>query len=114
LALRKGCELLPSDVRCRQPGAVGPRFADARLWSSHRHLEDQIESRAGWPSEVYTSDKTLPYIEMEVLGPLVRLEPGEETSYPETWALAKLSHPIRQRADVPAAVAELRARGLLP
>src|SRR5947209_5017861 len=85
LALRKGCELLPSDVRCRQPGAVGPRFADARLWSSHRHLEDQIESRAGWPSEVYTSDKTLPYIEMEVLGPLVRLEPGEETSYPETW-----------------------------
>src|SRR5205807_3222050 len=114
LALRKGCELLPSDVRCRQPGAVGPRFADARLWSSHRHLEDQIESRAGWPSEVYTSDKTLPYIEMEVLGPLVRLEPGEETSYPETWALAKLSHPIRQHADVPAAVAELRARGLLP
>jgi hypothetical protein len=64
--------------------------------------------------EVYTSDKTLSYIEMEVLGPLVRLEPGEETSYPETWALAKLSHPIRRRADVPAAVAELRARGLLP
>jgi hypothetical protein len=64
--------------------------------------------------EVYTSDKTLPYIEMEVLGPLVRLEPGEETSYSETWALAKLSHPIRQRADVPAAVAELRSRGLVP
>jgi len=64
--------------------------------------------------EVYTNDKTLPYIEMEVLGPLVRLEPGEETSYPETWALAKLSHPIRRRADVPAAVAELRDRGLLP
>jgi uncharacterized protein DUF4380 len=64
--------------------------------------------------EVYTSDKTLPYIEMEVLGPVVRLAPGEETSYPETWALAKLSHPIRQRADVPAAVVELRERGLLP
>jgi hypothetical protein len=64
--------------------------------------------------EVYTSDKTLSYIEMEVLGPLVRLESGEETSYPETWALAKLSHPIRQRADVPTAVVELRARGLLP
>ena len=51
---------------------------------------------------------------MEVLGPLVRLEPGEETSYPESWALAKLSHPIRRRAVVPAAVAELRDRDLLP
>src|SRR5437016_3020446 len=100
LALPKGCELLSSDVRCRQPGAIGPRFADARQSSSNRHPEGQIGSRAGWPSEVSTNDKTLPYIEMEVLGPLVRLEPGEETSYPETWALAKLSHPIRRRADV--------------
>jgi hypothetical protein len=64
--------------------------------------------------EVYTNDKRLPYIEMEVLGPLVRLKPGEETAYPETWALAKLRRPIRQRADVPGAVAELRGRGLLP
>ncbi len=63
---------------------------------------------------MYTSDRTLPYIEMEVLGPRVRLAPGEETSYPEKWALAKLRHPIRQRADVPAAVAGLRKRGLLP
>jgi hypothetical protein len=64
--------------------------------------------------EVYTNDKSLPYIEMEVLGPIARLEPGEETDYPETWTLAKLSQPIRQRADVAGAVAELRGRGLLP
>src|SRR5436309_10503433 len=43
LALPKGCELLSSDVRCRQPGAIGPRFADARHSSSHRHPEAQIE-----------------------------------------------------------------------
>lgn len=64
--------------------------------------------------EVYTSDKSLSYIEMEVLGPIVHLEPGEETVYPETWSLARLTQPIRQRADVPRAVAELRRRGLLP
>lgn len=64
--------------------------------------------------EVYTNDKSLPYIEMEVLGPLVHLEPGEETAYSETWTVAKLSQPIRQRADVAGAATELRGRGLLP
>jgi hypothetical protein len=64
--------------------------------------------------EVYTSDKSLPYIEMEVLSPIVHLEPGKETTYTETWALAKLRRSIRQRADVPGAVAELRGRSLLP
>jgi hypothetical protein len=63
---------------------------------------------------VYTSDKSLPYIEMEVLSPIVHLEPGKETTYTETWALAKLRRSIRQRADVPGAVAELRGRSLLP
>jgi Domain of unknown function (DUF4380) len=76
--------------------------------------EDATYPDKGSTVEVYTNDKSLPYIEMEVLGPIVHLEPGEETAYPETWALAKLSQPIRQRADVAAALAELRGRGLLP
>jgi hypothetical protein len=64
--------------------------------------------------EVYTNDRSLPYIEMEVLGPIEHLEPGEETSYPETWALARLARPIGQSAEIPGVVAELRGRGLLP
>jgi hypothetical protein len=76
--------------------------------------DDATYPDKGSTVEVYTNDKTLPYIEMEVLGPIVHLEPGAETAYPETWAVAKLSQPIRQRADVAAAMAELRGRGLLP
>jgi hypothetical protein len=76
--------------------------------------EDATYPDKGSTVEVYTNDRSLAYIEMEVLGPIVHLEPGEEASYPETWALAKLAQPIRQRGDIAGALAELRSRGLVP
>jgi Domain of unknown function (DUF4380) len=76
--------------------------------------ETSLYPDKGSTVEVYTNDKSLAYIEMEVLGPITHLEPGEEASYPETWTLAKLSQPVRQRADVAAAVTELRGRGFVP
>lgn len=54
------------------------------------------------------------YSEMEVLGPLVKLKPGEETELVEDWFLSELEE---SADDVPAVMARMRSlqdRGMLP
>ncbi len=38
--------------------------------------------------EIYSNPDPLPYMEMEVLGPMVRLKPGQATGMAVTWTLA--------------------------
>ena len=42
--------------------------------------------------------------ELETLGPLTTLEPGQSVSHTEHWHLAKLSSPTETEADLEAAL----------
>ncbi|MGC8843338.1 MAG: DUF4380 domain-containing protein [bacterium] len=68
----------------------------------------------GCSVEVYTNSKDLPYLEMEVLSPLVTLKPGEEYSTWEEWYVKILSRPVREEGDIPSAIRELVLAGMLP
>lgn len=68
----------------------------------------------GCSVEVYTNEASLPYVEMEVLSPLVTLKPGEEFSFPEEWGIWLLRKPVRTETDIPDALRELILAGLLP
>ncbi len=51
--------------------------------------------------EVYTSDKES-YMEVEVLSPLRKIEPGAEMSFSEDWYAARVSAPLRQVVEMAA------------
>ncbi len=68
----------------------------------------------GCSVEVYTNSKELPYLEMEVLSPLVTLKPGEEYNMWEEWFLWLLAHPVKVEGDIPSAIRELVLAGVLP
>lgn len=68
----------------------------------------------GCTVEIYTNSKELPYLEMEVLSPLINLRPGEEYSTWEEWHLWILSHPVKVEGDIPSAIRELVLAGALP
>lgn len=61
-------------------------------------------------AQVFTNGRELPYVEMEIAGPLVRLAPGQETTLVEEWELVRLGG---SSGSVPAAIRTLRARGVL-
>jgi hypothetical protein len=77
-------------------------------------IEGQEYPDEGCSVEVYTNAKDLPYLEMEVLSPLVTLKPGEEYSTWEEWYVKVLSNPVRTEADIPSAIRELVLAGMLP
>lgn len=54
------------------------------------------------------------YAEMEVMGPIVRLQPGEETELIEDWFLSRLNQSAKDIPDVLARLELLQRRGLLP
>ncbi len=64
-------------------------------------------------AQVYTNDKVLPYTEMEVVGPMVTLRPGEATTVVNEWRLIPLPKAVGSVADAPGAVAALRKGGHL-
>lgn len=71
-----------------------------------------VEPTATYPDggctvEVFTSD-ALAYMEMEVLSPLRKLEPGEEMRFTEDWYATRLGAPIRDTSDVAAFTEPLR------
>jgi len=68
----------------------------------------------GCSVEVYTNSIDLPYLEMEILSPLVTLKPGEEYSTWEEWHLWQLSRPVKTEGDIPSAIRELALAGALP
>jgi hypothetical protein len=64
-------------------------------------------------AQVWANSKDLPYTEMELVGPLVTLKPGESATFEEEWELAELPQPVRTEADVLSAVQSLKKSGLL-
>ena len=68
----------------------------------------------GCSIELFTSKPELGYLEMEIMGPVVILRPGAETSIQEEWAICTLDTPIRDRASVKKAVEELLRRKAIP
>ena len=61
--------------------------------------------------ELWTDDK-LPYLELEVLSPLVRLKPGKSYHFVEDWYAATCPVPIRNVNDVGVASEALAMRGV--
>ncbi|MBN2102436.1 DUF4380 domain-containing protein [bacterium] len=49
---------------------------------------------------VYMNQKELPYLEIEVMGPIVELAPGEATSFSIDWGMAQAQGPILDVNDV--------------
>ena len=63
----------------------------------------------GCSIELFTSKLELGYLEMEIMGPVVSLQPGAETSMLEEWAVYALDIHVKDRATVEQAVEELRS-----
>jgi hypothetical protein len=64
----------------------------------------------GSPVEVYTSNG-LPYLEVEVLSPLVNLAPGASYTFTEDWYAAKVNGPTLEVNEAGAIRDRLRAEG---
>ena len=67
----------------------------------------KVASGAAYPDnnstvQVFTSRAATPYMEIEVLSPLKKLEPGEEFSFEESWYCAKVGGPIIKVTDAAA------------
>ena len=76
----------------------------------------RVYPRANYPDggatvEVYT-DQALPYLEVEVLAPLVELKPGESYQFDEDWYAATCSGPIVDVCEAGAISQPLAVRGI--
>jgi len=69
----------------------------------------------GCDAAFYTcrSDSFGGYAEMEVMGPVVTLKPGEETTLVEDWFLTRLNQSAKDESDVIERLKLLQKRGLL-
>ncbi len=54
------------------------------------------------------------YAEMEVMGPIVKLKPGEENELVQDWFLSRVDKSVTDTSDVMASLKSLQARGMLP
>ncbi len=65
-------------------GWIDYRMDDWRFRKSFRPQPDDPHADMGCNTEVYTNDR---HIELETLGPLVTLQPGERVEHAEFWEL---------------------------
>ena len=87
----------------RNPGAAHKigLDADSMLWVGEKHVLriDSPRVRKGpYPdkgssTEIYTSPDPLPYIEMETLGPLHLMKPGDKIERANTYTLSRRTKP---------------------
>jgi len=68
----------------------------------------------GCSCEVFTSDPKLGYVEMEILGPIVELKPGEQTELIGRWRIFKLTQPVKNDKGVLKAVTGMKGKGWIP
>jgi len=69
----------------------------------------------GCNMEVFTADKAMgAYVELEVLGPVVELKPGETTQLVEDWFISLVNQSAKDPADVVERLRLLQKRGLVP
>lgn len=66
--------------------------------------------------EIFTADKSIGgiYVEMEVLGPVLKLKPGEQSQIIEDWYLTKLGDRPKSVDDVIKGLELMKKQGLLP
>jgi len=76
--------------------------------------EDAEYPDGGCSAEVFTSEAKLGYLEMEILGPLVELEPGGQTELVERWRIFKLTQPVTDEGRVVKAVNGMKDKGWIP
>ena len=69
---------------------------------------------SGCTCEVFTSDRKLGYVEVEILGPVVELQPGAETELIGRWRIFKLSQPVTDSNRVLKAITGMRGKGWIP
>ena len=75
-------------------------------------MQEGVEyPHGGCSAEVFTSDEKLGYLEMEILGPIVELNPGEETALVEEWRLYRLSQPVKDKGWIPKSINGMRGKG---
>lgn len=87
-----------------------------KQWSVHTSRSDYPDD--GCNAEVFTAAKAFlgygGYVEMEVLGPVVKLKPGEQTQLIEDWFLTKVNQSASSTSDMIERLKLLQKRGLLP
>ncbi len=89
------------------------QLAYVKQWSVR--TVDAVYPDEGCNMEVFAADKAMGgYVEMEVLGPVVKLRPGEATQLTEDWFLSRVNQSASDPADVVERLKLLRHRGLLP
>lgn len=82
-------------------------------------LFEPMDAEATYPdggcsAEVFTSEAKLGYVEMEILGPMVNLSPGESTELTERWRIFKLTQPVTSEDRVVKAVIGMQGKGWIP
>jgi hypothetical protein len=111
----------------RYAGELGKIGADSdgpwMIWFSddiaYVKLFDPMDELATYPDggcsvEVFTSEAKLGYVEMEILGPIAELDPGESTELTERWRIFKLSQPVTDDNRVFKAVFGMQGKGWIP
>ena len=70
----------------------------------------------GCDAEFFTAARSYAggYAEMEIMGPLVKLKPGEETQIIQDWFLSRLNQSAKDNPDVIERLKLLQKRGVLP
>lgn len=84
----------------REPLKVGTRGSVAAYWVEGFLFVKRVEESGPYPDlgsniEVYAGEN---YIELETLGPLRRVEPGEVHSHEELWEVKRMESPLERGA----------------
>ena len=106
----------PGDIASDSPGPWMIWFKDdlayVKLFGPAEKGADYPDS--GCTCEVFTSDRKLGYVEMEILGPVVELQPGAETELTGRWQVFKLSQPVTDANRVLKAIAGMKGKKWIP
>jgi len=90
------------------------QLAYTKHWSTR--MIDVTYPDGGCDAAFFTADQGIAggYAEMEVMGPIVKLKPGEETELIEDWFLTRVNQSANDVTDVVSRLKLLQKRGLLP
>lgn len=87
-------------------------LAYVKIFEPMKENEDYPDG--GCSVEVFTSEDKLGYVEMEILGPIVTLRPGEHAELSERWRIFQLTQPVTDENRVIKAIDGMRSKGWIP
>jgi|GEM_PF-3049537 len=102
-----------TDAKAGWMAYIRGQLAFTKHWATR--LVDVTYPDGGCDAAFYTCNTNYlgGYAEMEVMGPIVTLKPGEETALVEDWFLTRLNQSAKDSADVIERLKLLQKRGLL-